>query len=84
MKIKFGSIEVSVTEHFFYNPKVLVSNICKLCDRKDCPVKCKDIVNSCNSYKFITLVKDPETIQWRITNGLTMSTPGLSFYSTST
>jgi hypothetical protein len=64
MNIKFGKIEVDVKEVFFYDPNKKITNICTMCDRKDCPVNCKDIVTNCNSY---TLTEKPVITDWMIT-----------------
>lgn len=74
MRIEYGSIKVGVEEVFFYNPNAEVANICRMCSMDDCPVPDKDIVNNCNSFRFVAPEKEPDIgTDWRIIQGMTVA-----------
>lgn len=78
---KFGKIEIGVEEKFFYDPDEIITNLCTMCgDFKKCPVTCKNIVISCNSYEFTAQVSAENiATQWRVTQGFVISSPGFAY-----
>jgi hypothetical protein len=84
MELIFDEIKVGVEEIFFYDPHVLIMNICHLCARKkDCPVPDKDIVRNCNSYEWVETKTSP-SIPWTIIQGMTLSNENHAYVSNCT